>query len=121
MDRLITSRPRLARLGKLKLKEVIIMADIKGLFFVEKLSLGMEYKDVEKAWLASGLSIKRGKSAKDNIVHSWIAGEVTKENLVDWLKANGTDNDVKQSSYYKNRLEDFELIAKSLGKAKKQA
>lgn len=95
------------------------MSDIKGLFFVEKLSEGMEYKDVEKAWLNSGLSIKRGKSAKDNIVQAWLDGEVTKENLIDWLKANGTANDVKQSSYYKNRLEDFELIIKSLGKAKK--
>lgn len=90
-------------------------------FFQTRLANGEKFGDVEKAWARSGFSIKRGKSAKDNIVHAWIAGEVTKENLVDWLKANGTDNDVKQSSYYKNRLEDFELIAKSLGKAKKQA
>ena len=97
------------------------MADIKGLFFVEKLSEGMEYKDVEKAWLNSGLAIKRGKSAKDSICSAWIAGEVNQANLKEWLQANGTDNDVKQISYYKNRLEDFELIAKSLGKARKQA
>ena len=97
------------------------MEDIKGKFFDDLGAKGVPFNQREKLWLESGLAIKRGKSAKDNIVHAWIAGEVTKENLMDWIKDNGTDNDVKQSSYYKNRLEDFELIAKSLGKAKKQA
>lgn len=90
-------------------------------FFLDGLAKGVAFSQLEKDWRESGFSIKRGKSAKDNIVNAWIAGEVTKVNLVAWLKENGTDNDVKQSSYYKNRLEDFELVAKSIGKAKKQA
>lgn len=93
----------------------------KESFFLARIGEGKTFGEAEKLWLSSGLAIKRGKSAKDNIVHAWIAGEVTMSNLKEWLQANGTDNDVKQASYYANRIGDFELVAKSIGKAKKQA
>ena len=89
-------------------------------FFSESLANGVSFTQTEKDWLSSGYAIKRGKSAKDNIVHAFIAGEVDSHNLTEWLKDNGTDNDVKQASYYANRISDFKLIQGSLiSKAKK--
>ena len=89
-------------------------------FCKEALIAGTAFGQIEKDWLASGYAIKRGKSAKDNIVHAWLAGEVSESNLKEWLAVNGTDNDVKQSSYYANRIQDFNLIAASLHDKKKK-
>jgi hypothetical protein len=92
----------------------------KEVFFTEQLANGVSFSQAEKNWLASGYAIKRGKSAKDNIVHAWLAGEVSETNLKEWLAVNGTDNDVKQASYYANRIQDFNLIAASLHDKKKK-
>lgn len=92
----------------------------KEVFFTEQLANGVSFSQAEKNWLASGNAIKRGKSAKDNIVHAWLANEVTEANLKEWLTVNGTDNDVKQASYYANRIQDFNLIAASLHDKKKK-
>lgn len=91
----------------------------KESFFAEAFSKGLSFKDTEAAWLTSGFAIKRGKSAKEKIREAWLAGEVNKENLKDWLTVEGTANDVRQSSYYLNRLEDFEEIAKAFGGKRK--
>ena len=91
----------------------------KEAFFSTGFSNGKSFSVIEKEWLASGHAIKRGKSAKDSIVHAYIAGEVTMANLKEWLTANGTDNDVKQASYYANRLADFELVSRSANKKSK--
>lgn len=92
----------------------------KETFFAESLANGVSFSQTEKDWLASGNAIKRGKSAKDNIVHAWLAGEVSESNLKEWLAVNGTDNDIKQASYYVNRIQDFNLIAASLHDKKKK-
>lgn len=91
------------------------MAITKEEFYADRLANGVSFKDTEKAWLGSGLAIKRGKSAKEKIRDAWLAGEVTKENLKEWLSREGTANDARQNSYYLNRLEDFEEIAKAFG------
>lgn len=91
----------------------------KEAFFAESFASGISFKDTEKAWLESGYAIKRGKSAKEKIRDAWLAGEVTKENLKEWLAENGTANDIRQSSYYANRIEDFEEIAKAFGGKRK--
>ena len=94
----------------------------KEAFFRNGLTEGKTFSVIEKEWLASGHAIKRAKSAKDSLVHAWMAGEVTQASLKEWLASNGTDNDVKQSSYYANRLADFEMVAASVaGKKSKQA
>ena len=100
-----------------------LSAGTKEAFFLARIGEGKSFGEAEKLWLASGLAIKRGKSAKDNIVNAWLAGEVTKSNLKEWLQENGTENDVRQSSYYANRISDFELVASHFakGKDKKQA
>ncbi len=90
----------------------------KEMFFSEGFNNGKSFSVIEKEWLASGHAIKRGKSAKDSIVHAYIAGEVTAANLKEWLQSNGTDNDVKQASYYANRLADFDMVAKASRKVK---
>lgn len=90
------------------------MSISKEEFFSSSLASGVSFSQTEKDWLASGYAIKRGKSAKDNLVHAWLANEVNESNLKEWLADNGTDNDVKQASYYANRLSDFNLIAASL-------
>ena len=90
-------------------------------FFSSSLASGISFSQTEKDWLSSGYAIKRGKSAKDNLVHAWLANEVNESNLKEWLADNGTDNDVKQSSYYANRLSDFNLIVSSLSEKKKGA
>lgn len=93
----------------------------KEAFFRTGLTDGKTFSVIEKEWLASGYAVKRNKSAKDNIVHAWLASEVSESNLKEWLAVNGTDNDIKQSSYYANRIQDFNLIAASLSeKAKKK-
>lgn len=89
-------------------------------FFSNSLASGVSFSQTEKDWLSSGFAIKRGKSAKDNLVHGWLAGEVNESNLKEWLADNGTDNDVKQASYYANRLSDFNLIAASLSDKKQK-
>lgn len=91
----------------------IVKALTKEEFYDQARAEGKLFAQIEKEWLASGFAIKRGKSAKDNIVHAYLAGEVSQANLKEWLAKNGTENDVKQASYYKNRLEDFELVAKA--------
>jgi hypothetical protein len=92
----------------------------KESFFSTGFADGKSFSVIEKEWLASGYAIKRGKSAKDNIVHAWLANEVSETNLKEWLAVNGTDNDVKQSSYYANRIQDFNLIVSSLSEKKQK-
>lgn len=95
------------------------MAITKEEFYADRLANGVSFKDTEKAWLDSGLAIKRGKSAKEKLRAAWLAGEVTSENLTEWLSREGTANDARQSSYYLNRLEDFEAIALVYGGKRK--
>lgn len=91
----------------------------KETFYAESLANGVSFKDTEIAWRESGLSIKRGKSAKEKIREAWLNGEVNNENLKEWLAVEGTANDVRQSSYYANRIEDFEAIALAYGNKRK--
>lgn len=91
----------------------------KEAFYSESLGNGVSFKETERLWLESGFAIKRGKSAKEKIREAWLAGEVTRENLKEWLDKEGTPNDVRQSSYYANRIDDFEAIALAFGGKRK--
>lgn len=88
----------------------------KEAFFKAGFVEGKTFSVLEKEWRVSGHAIKRGISAKETIALAWSRKEVNKETLEGWLLSNGTDNDRKQMSYYRNRLEDLEL-AYTLGQA----
>lgn len=85
----------------------------KEQFFVQAIGEGKSWKEAEKAWKESGFSIKRGKSAKATIASAFIAGEVSSENIDEWIQENGTPNDITQVSYYRGLVEDFEAIYKA--------
>ena len=92
----------------------------KDRFFSEAFAKGeTSLKDIEKAWLESGLATRKGKSVKDRIAEDWLAGKVN--NLEDYLAKEGTDYDKKAISYYRNRISDFEKIAKAYGNKRKEA
>ena len=97
-----------------------VVLTAKDRFYDEKYKEGIKsLKEIEKLWLESGLATRKGKSVKDRIAEDWLAGRVN--NLDDYLAKEGTDYDKKAISYYRNRIKDFELIAKAYGNKRKEA
>lgn len=94
-------------------------------FFLDGLSKGVAFGQLEKEWKASPFSIKRGKSLKGSFTAYLIAGEITRENLAEKISELGSANDTIQISYYKGRMSDHEASYRAgyeAGlKAKKQA
>lgn len=87
----------------------------KERFFTEGFHAGKTFKQLDKEWRESPYAIKRGHSVKHALEEAFLNGEImSRAECDDFIKRNGTENDVKFSAEYWRQCE-LALKAAAIG------